>query len=178
MVDLSRLIDDLLSGRAKLHTSDPMTSAAATGASVNRWRFECPKNVMRLILHINLTTTKTTGTALVLRMYQAGVAISREIYLLNRTVGSDIIGLPSDDGSDKDEAEASSNTPLFMFPGDSIRIEHTGTVAETISDVMVVTYIEWKLEREWIIPERPSVKEIATLKPASAMQPSAMAMWR
>ena len=134
--DLSSIINDLITGKAKLR-DEYFTFTAGAGAAVGPTTFfECPSRTLRLLLSVQLQTVKTTGTLCWLYLNTTG-------YLVLRTIGEDILNLPTDDGSDKDEAEVSANTILLMKPKDSMIFFHELTAAETISDLIYTRFIEW-----------------------------------
>jgi len=138
--DLSSIIDDLVTGKARLR-DDLFLHEAAAGAAIAVNFFTCPPRTLRLILAAVLDATKTTGTALQLFWYNPQTQTGQ--ILINRTIGTDIIAIPTDDGSDKDEAEMSANAPWLMKPGEYLTLTHALTAGEIITDYVGVKWIEW-----------------------------------
>ena len=134
--DLSSIINDLITGKAKLRDEYFKFTATAGTAVGPTTFFKCPFRTLRLLLSVQLQTVKTTGTLCWLYLNTTG-------YLVLRTIGEDILNLPTDDGSDKDEAEVSANTILLMKPKDLMIFFHELTAAETISDLIYTRFIEW-----------------------------------
>ena len=138
---LSSIINDLITGKARLKV-EAFTFTAAAGAAIPETHFfECPKQTLRLILNGEITSTKTTGTAFDLSVLDArSLRIATLVY---RTIGTDITCFPIDDGSTKDPAEINVVAPLFLRTGDKLAIGHAPTAGETISDIVLVRWVEW-----------------------------------
>ena len=144
MLDLSTIIDAVLTGKAKLHYFAD-NYAAGAGAAIDEDFFVCPANTLRLIIGGYITAAKTTATLLQIASRNKGT--NRE-YLFSRAVGTDNVAFPTSDGADKDELERSNHLPIFMQYGDRLHIYHALTAAETISDDVLFTYIEWQMGKE------------------------------
>jgi hypothetical protein len=139
--NLSSIVNDLITGKAKLR-SEYWTFSAAAGAAIGPEDFfECPDRTLRLILNGHINAGKTTPTTLFVWLYNRNG--SEIAPLFQRTIGTDTVAFPTDDGSDKDVGEVSANIPLLMLPTDKLNIYHTFTALEPITDVVHIRYVEW-----------------------------------
>jgi len=154
VLDLSTIINDLLTGKAKLLDVMEVLSATAGNPieAPNNVIHECPSSELRLMLGGRLSTTKTTGTALTLKQHNKeatatpGSVTGEVTTLVVRTLGTDKIELPTYDGTDLEEC--TTDRVLLFQPGDHLRLTHTATATETIYDVVRIRYVVWQLAED------------------------------
>lgn len=142
-LDLSSIINDLITGKAKI-LDEHFTFEAGAGAAIGPENFfVCPPRTLRIILRASISVVKATATVLVIST--CNFQGTTEGYLFNRTTAatSDLLAIPTDDGSDKDEAEMAANTLMLMKHDDYLNIYHALTAGETIVDHIYIRFIEY-----------------------------------
>jgi len=156
MLDLSTIINDLLTGKAEIKDIVETLSAAAGAAiaSPNNVFHKCPSTELRLMLGGRLSTTKTTGTALTLKQHNKeaiaapGVVTGEVTTFLVRTIGTEVIEIPSWEAAGTDLEEAHPNRLHLFQDGDHLRLTHALTAAETIVDTLTIRYIIWQVGKD------------------------------
>ena len=143
MLDLSTIIDDLLTEKAKLRTY-LHNEITAAGAALDVNIFTCPPNVIRLMLYGQIVTSKTTGTALSISYFPREQTASPGQFLYGRTVGSSVLVFPINESAAKSDREFPIGLLHLFEYGDYIKVTHALTAGEIINHTYRIRYIEWQ----------------------------------